>query len=70
MRQISKEWENNSNIFNEEFYKQIICYKILFRETDRIVKTSDWFNSYKANIVAYTLSKLLDIIKDNIKVNQ
>ena len=67
MRQISKEWENNSNRFNEEYYKQIICYKILFRETDRIVKTSDWFNSYKANIVAYTLSKLLDIIKRQYK---
>ena len=67
MQEISKEWENNSNRFNEEYYKQIICYKILFRETDNIVKTSDWFKSYKANIVAYTLSKLLDIIKRQYK---
>jgi len=52
---------------NEYYFKRIICYKILFRETDTIIKTAEWFNSYKANIVAYSLSKLIDIIKKRYK---
>ena len=67
MQDIAKQWDKNSDSFNEYYFKRIICYKILFRETDNIVKTAEWFNSYKANIVAYSLSKLVDTIKKRYK---
>lgn len=67
MQDIAKQWDKNSDSFNEYYFKRIICYKILFRETDTIVKQAEWFNSYKANIVAYSLSKLIDIIKKRYK---
>ena len=67
MQDIAKQWDKNSDSFNEYYFKRIICYKILFRETDTIIKTAEWFNSYKANIVAYSLSKLIDIIKKRYK---
>jgi len=51
-----KQWDKNSNFINEEFYRKIISLGILFKKTDNIVKNQDWYDSYKANIVAYTLS--------------
>ncbi len=49
---------------NEEFYKLLIGYAILFKETDTIVNHSDWYTSggAKAGIVAYTISKLMSIL--------
>lgn len=50
--------------FDENLYKQIIVCAILYRETDRIVATADWYNKggYKLNIVPYTVSKFMDIL--------
>lgn len=51
-----KEWDKNSDFANEQFYRKVISLGILFKKTDTIVKNQDWYDSYKANIVAYTLS--------------
>ena len=67
MQDITKEWDRSPKTFGPEYFKRLICYKILFRETDYIVKSSEWYGSYKANIVAYTLSKLFDIIEKRYK---
>lgn len=60
---ISK-WDANDNFFNEEFFKKIVALSLLFRKTDLEVKKQDWYNSYKANIVAYTLSLLFYKVKE------
>jgi len=62
MQEISKTWDRDSNVFHSYYFKQLVCYKIIFKATDNIVKTVHHFDSYKANIVAYTLSKLSDTI--------
>lgn len=57
---ISKQWEKDNSEFNEEYYKRLISIIIMIKETDRIVKEQTWFKgSYKANIVAYTISRLV-----------
>ena len=47
--------------FNDTFYRLCICYVILFKGVDKIVKNAGWYNvgGYKLNIVPYTVSKLL-----------
>ncbi|MDF9866944.1 hypothetical protein OKW22_000503 [Bacilli bacterium PM5-3] len=55
---ILKTWEKNDNKINEKFFKDNIANIILFKEIDIIVKNADWYNGYKANINAYTLSYL------------
>ena len=62
MQEISKCWDRDSNVFHSYYFKQLVCYKIIFKATDNIVKSIHHFDSYKANIVAYTLSKLSDTI--------
>lgn len=58
-----KEWDKDKNFVNDDFYRQTISLVILFRKTDKIVKTQVWYDSYKANIVAYTLSSIFNKIE-------
>lgn len=60
---ISKQWDKDSNEFNEEYFRRLVALIIIIKETDRIVKEQSWFNSYKANIVAYTVSKIIHTIQ-------
>ncbi len=55
---ISKEWEKDNTAFNEDYYKNVVAVAILFKEADRLVRKQEWYRSYKANIVEYSLSKL------------
>lgn len=58
---IDEKYQKNEAYFNDEFFKQCICYTILFRTIDKIVNKAHWYNvgGYKLNIVPYTLSKLI-----------
>lgn len=58
---IDNKYASNPEYFNEQFYKQAICYVILFRTVDTIVNHAEWYNvgGYKLNIVPYTISKLI-----------
>jgi hypothetical protein len=54
-----KQWDKNSDFVNDEFYRKVIALCILFKKADNIVRNQDWYDSYKANIVAYTLSVII-----------
>ncbi len=68
---IDGKFQNSNEIFNDEFYKQCICYTILFRTTDRIVNKAQWYNigGYKLNIIPYTISKLINSIPKGYCLN-
>lgn len=59
----SAAWEKNETAFNENFFRTVVSMAILFRQSDKLVKSQVWYNSYKANIVAYTISKLIYEVK-------
>lgn len=59
----SSAWEKDESRFNESFFRQVVAMAILFKQSDRIVKAQPWYNSYKANIVAYTLSAIINEVK-------
>lgn len=60
---IRSQWEKDETVFNQGFFEDIVSMAILFKAADRIVKKQEWYNSYKANIVAYTLSKIIFTVK-------
>ncbi len=68
---ISKKWDqsNTSNqVYNEVYYKNSICYAIMYKETEKIVSNTDWYKqikSYRANIVTYSLAYLTNYINNN-----
>lgn len=59
---VSTQWEKNDTVFNDGFFKEIVALAIIFRQSDRIVKQQPWYNSYKANIVSYTMSKIIHTV--------
>ena len=59
---IDSQYQKTPEYFNDEFFKLAICYAILFKATDKIVKNSTWYisTSYiKPFIVPYTISKII-----------
>jgi hypothetical protein len=60
---IAKQWEKDDTVFNEGYFKRVVSLAIIFKESDRIVRQQPWYNSYKANIVAYTISKIIHTVK-------
>jgi len=64
---IDEEYQKRAENFNDQFYKNCICYAILFRETNRMVKKSPWYRSEtytRPGVVAYAISKLVYSIPD------
>lgn len=59
---IDSQYQKTPEYFNDEFFKFAICYAILFKATDKIVKNSTWYISasyIKPFIVPYTISKII-----------
>jgi hypothetical protein len=59
----SQRWTANPDEFNEEFFKRAVAKAILFRATEQLVSKQRWYQGgYRANIVAYAISKLSHLI--------
>ena len=55
----SAAWDKDETVFNERFFRQIVCLNILYKKVDYIVKHALWYEmGYKAQAVTYTLSYL------------
>ena len=67
---IKYQWDKSDVEYNTYFYKRVVALAILFKKTDAIIKETDWYKSkksYKANVVAYTMSVLFFLIDKNYK---
>ncbi|HEV2417301.1 MAG TPA: AIPR family protein [Terriglobia bacterium] len=62
--QASQRWAANQDEFNEEFFKRSVAKAIVFRSAERLVSKQPWYQGgYRANVVAYTVSKLSQLIE-------
>ncbi len=58
-RRVGQAWNRSPNDFNEAWFRQAVAKAIAFRETERAVSSQSWYQGgYRANIVAYTISKV------------
>lgn len=56
---ISKAWSQQSDAFNETYFRHAIAKAIVFREGERLVTEQPWYQGgYRANIVVYAIAKL------------
>jgi hypothetical protein len=61
-------WSQDKNQFNELYFKETIGKAIVFRATEKLVSAQPWYEGgYRANIVAYTLSRLARELKAHKK---
>jgi hypothetical protein len=60
---IGLRWDGDSDQFNEYWYRCVIARAIIFRRMEKIVSSQPWYDGgYRANIVAYSISKLAEMI--------
>ena len=61
---IGKEWKKSDTRFGEAYFREVVAKAIVFRKTERIVSTADWYGGgYRANIVAYAIAKVAHDVK-------
>ena len=68
--EIKNAWEKADTQFNEFFYKRVVVLAIIYKRTDEIIKQSQWYKenrSYKANVIAYTMSIIFNHIRKRHK---
>jgi hypothetical protein len=59
-KKIGKNWGKEGSAFNEVWFKRLIAKTIMFRETEKLVSSAEWYEGgYRANIVTYAISKLV-----------
>lgn len=68
---IEKEYQDHKEIFNEYYFKKVVAAAIIYRSTDSIVNKQPWYNKggNKAQIVPYTIAKIVDLIPKGYTLN-
>lgn len=67
--EISIRWEKDAKEFGEGYFKDLMSKAIVFRWTDRMIGTSEWYRSdrgYKAQIVTYTVAWVVNQVRQNL----
>jgi hypothetical protein len=60
---IDAHWNKNNAVFNDHYFKKVVALSILYRSSEKIVQTADWYEQgYRANIVTYSLAKIFNDI--------
>ena len=63
-RVVDAKWEASPDFFNEAYYRESVAKAIIFKTAEREVSRQKWYESaYRANIVAFGISKLAYEIK-------
>ena len=62
--EVGKEWDRNADQFNERYYKHAIAKAIIFRAVDAFVQKDKTLEAQKANVVAYTIAKLAQVVDE------
>ena len=61
---IEKMYDESRESINEEFFKKCVCSVIMFDQLDTLINKAEWYpkGGNKAQIVPYTISKLMTLI--------
>ena len=67
--EISSRWEKDAKQLGEGYFKDVISKAILFRWTDGMVGSSEWYRrerGYKAQIVTYTVAWVVSRVREKL----
>lgn len=68
--EIKASWNKSDKEFNVYYFKRLVALAIMYKTTDDIIKNTIWYKekkSYKANVIAYTMSVLINYVNRNHK---
>lgn len=60
---VTGRWDVDPTQFHEEYWRTVVGRTIMFRATEKLVTTQDWYaGGYRANVVAYAIAALSHIV--------
>jgi len=62
---MATQWTKSETDFNELYFKQLIAKAIMFKQLDKQIMKQAWYGGYKANIVTYTIAKMVHELLKN-----
>lgn len=64
-------YDNHRNDINDEYFKRSICKVIIFDKLDILINNASWYpkGGDKAQIIPYTIAKLMTLIPSNMDLN-
>lgn len=66
--EVDPKWRENNEIYNEQYFKDTISKAILFKSVETLVSNQSWYqNSYRANIVTYSIALFSYKLKEQFK---
>ncbi|OLQ72776.1 hypothetical protein BIT28_06170 [Photobacterium proteolyticum] len=67
---IDTQWEKDNLVFNESYFRKLICRASIFRALEKAIMKEDWYAGYRANIVTYAIARLsLEISNQSLDWN-
>ena len=65
MKYVVAEWDRDQSQFHEQYFKNLVAKAIIFRHVEQLVSKAAWYEGgYRANIVAYSISRVAKAIRD------
>lgn len=70
-KRIDDLWKKDKSIFNERYFKNAVCYAIIYKAVDQLVNKAEWYNvgGIKLNIVPYTIAKIFHSVPKGMSVD-
>ncbi len=63
--EIGVAWKQDKTQFNEHYFKETVALAIMFHAVEKIISAQSWYkNSYRANIVTYSLAIFHHALKE------
>lgn len=62
---IVADYEKNEQMITELYFKNTVSRVIIFRSLEKIIKNASWYNEYRSQAIAYTISYLAYYLKEN-----
>ncbi len=60
---VTVEWERNQEQFSDEHFKAVVVHRMIFQRLEKLIPRQEWYDGgYRAQIVAYTVAKLANLI--------
>lgn len=68
---VHEQWVKDKTIFSDVYFKDAVCYGIIFKFVDNLVANSSWYQKggIKLNIVPYTISKIISNLPKGLMID-
>lgn len=70
-KEITAKWDADKTQFNEMYFKESVALAIIFKTLEKMISHAAWYgNSYRANVVTYTMAMFHYLLEKQFKADE